>query len=70
MTGENNDIKLKHEIHEQIFSSIVSLPVNEFTSVMMSVRMRRSVCAVRMGIYGPGFSKGDWLIPLSRESVI
>ena len=26
--------------------------------------------AVRMGIYGPGFSKADWLIPLSRESVI
>ena len=22
-----------------------------------------------MGIYGPGFLKADWLIPLSRESV-
>ena len=43
MTGENNNIKPKHEIHEQIFSLIVALPVNEFTSVMMSVRMRRSV---------------------------
>ena len=31
--------------------------------------MRRSVWAVRLGIYGPGFSKADWMIPLSRESV-
>ena len=34
MTGQNNNIKPKHEIHEQIFSSIVALPVNEFTSVI------------------------------------
>ena len=35
-----------------------------------AVHMRRSVWAVHMGIYRPGFSKGDWLIPLSHESVI
>ena len=38
----------------------VMLQYYEFTSVMMSVRM---------GIYGPGFSKGHWLIPLSCESL-
>ena len=40
MTGQNNNIKPKHEIHEQIFSSIVALPVNEFISVIQFLRRK------------------------------
>ena len=41
MTGQNNNIKTKtYEIHEQIFSSRVALPVNEFTSVIQFLRRK------------------------------
>ena len=34
MTGQNNIQNQTYEFHEQIFSSRVALPVNEFTSVI------------------------------------
>ena len=42
MIEKNNNTKLKHEIHEQIFSSRVVLPMNKFTSVIIIFTIFRS----------------------------